>query len=142
MTRQFVRFVVTGGIAALANFGSRILLGMVMDFVPSIVVAYCAGMVTAFVLNRLFVFENPGNALRHQMGWFVAVNIAAVLQTLAISVVLADYLLPALGVMHHKDTIAHAFGVAAPVITSYVGHKKFTFPERVASKTDSHDAQT
>ncbi|MHB1271857.1 MAG: GtrA family protein [Rhodanobacter sp.] len=141
MTRQFFKFLVAGGIAATANFGSRIVLSLWMHYIPAIVVAYLIGMLMAFVLNRLLVFENPSNALHHQMGWFIAVNIAAVLQTLVISLVLADYLLPTIGILRHKDTIAHVFGVAAPVITSYIGHKKFTFPEQIADKADSHDAQ-
>jgi len=50
-----------------------------------------------------------------------------VLQTLIISVVLARWLLPALGVVQRVEAIAHLIGVMVPVVTSYVGHRIATF---------------
>lgn len=125
--RQFLMFLVAGGIAAAVNFGSRIILSEWMHYVPSIVIAYCLGMVTAFILNRLLVFQEAANPLKHQIAWFVLVNLAAVVQTIAISLVLARWLLPALGVEFHIETLAHAVGVAVPVVTSYFGHKYLSF---------------
>lgn len=127
MTRQFARFLVAGGIAALANFGSRIMLSHWIHYIPAIVIAYIIGMVTAFVLNRLFVFETSVNTLRRQAGWFILVNLAAVLQTLAISLLLTHIVLPYMNVQQHVETIAHGLGVIVPVITSYLGHKHLTF---------------
>ena len=49
------------------------------------------------------------------------------LQTWAISVLLADWLLPALGVRQYVHEVAHAVGVAVPVFTSYLGHKHLSF---------------
>jgi len=37
------------------------------------------------------------------------------------------YLLPIAGVTQWAPEIAHAVGVAVPVFTSYLGHKKFSF---------------
>lgn len=127
MTRQFLKFLVAGGIAAIANFGSRIALSHWMHYIPAIIIAYLIGMTTAFVLNRLFVFEGAGNTLGNQVGWFTLVNLAAVAQTLAISLLLADHLLPAMGVRAHAETIAHGVGVLVPVVTSYLGHKHLSF---------------
>lgn len=126
-SRQFIKFILAGGVAALANFGSRIALSLWVNFIAAIVIAYLIGMLTAFVLNRLFVFADAVNTLRSQAGWFTLVNLAAVLQTLAISLLLADYVLPAMGVHQHTETIAHAIGVAIPVVTSYLGHKHLSF---------------
>ena len=127
MTRQFLKFLVAGGVAAVANFSSRIALSHWMPYIPAIIAAYLIGMVTAFVLNRLFVFEGAVNSLRSQAGWFTLVNLAAVAQTLAISLLLADHLLPAMGIRTHTETIAHGVGVLVPVVTSYLGHKHFSF---------------
>ena len=127
ITRQFVKFVIAGGIAALVNFGSRIVLSLWLPYVPAIVVAYCVGMLTAFIINKLFVFQEGGGKLHHQASWFVAVNIAAVLQTVVISVLFADYLFPYLGMDWNREAVAHAIGLAVPVFTSYVGHKYVTF---------------
>lgn len=127
LNRQFLGFLLAGGLAAAANFGSRIALGTVMPYVPSIILAYCIGMVTAFVLNRLFVFTRSTNSVSRQAFWFVLVNLAAVLQTVLISLLLARWLFPAMGMDFHPETLAHAVGVAVPVVTSYFGHKHFSF---------------
>ncbi|WP_386273444.1 GtrA family protein [Xanthomonas theicola] len=126
-SRQFVMFLAAGGFAAAVNFGSRIALGHWMSYVPSIVIAYLLGMVTAFTLNKLLVFSEAGNRLHHQVMWFIAINLAAVVQTILISLLFARWLLPTIGVDFHNETIAHAIGVAVPVITSYIGHKHFSF---------------
>lgn len=125
--RQFIAFVVAGGMAAGVNFGSRIALSHWLSYVPAIVLAYCIGMFTAFMLNRLFVFKRTGNALHQQAFWFVMVNLFAVLQTVLISLLLARWLFPAVGMDFHPETIAHAVGVILPVFTSFVGHKRLSF---------------
>jgi putative flippase GtrA len=127
MSRQFGFFLVTGGIAALVNFGSRILFGQWMSYSASIVLAYLCGMVTAFLLARAFVFTDSRRSTAQSVLWFAAVNLFAVLQTWAISVILARYLLPWAGVTSHAETLAHAVGIMVPVVSSYFGHKHFTF---------------
>jgi putative flippase GtrA len=127
VNRRFILFLVVGGFAALANFASRIGLSELMPYIPSIILAYCIGMATAFVLNRLFVFKDSRNHLRHQAMWFVLVNLAAVVQTVVISVLLVRWLFPAIGWTFHPQTVAHAVGVAIPVVTSYLGHKHLSF---------------
>ena len=124
---QFARFVVAGGLAALANIGARVLLGHFLSYVASIVIAYCIGMATAFLLNRWLVFRDPGNSVHHQVAWFIAVNLAAVAQTVAISLLLARIVFPHLGMRFHPETVGHVIGVLAPVFTSYLGHKHLTF---------------
>lgn len=126
-TRQFLLFLAAGGLAAGVNFGSRIALSQWMGYVPSILVAYAMGIITAFALNKLFVFNEASNALHHQVLWFITINLAAVVQTILISLFLARWALPTMGVDFHNETIAHGIGVAAPVITSYIGHKHFSF---------------
>jgi putative flippase GtrA len=125
--RQFLLFLVAGGIAALANFGSRIAFSFVMPYVAAIVLAYLVGMATAFALNRAFVFTAAANPVAQQAWRFALVNVAAVAQTLAISLLLARWLLPALGLVEHVETLAHAVGVVVPVFTSYLGHRHFSF---------------
>ncbi|MCW0404647.1 GtrA family protein [Xanthomonas sacchari] len=125
--RQLLLFLMAGGLAALANFGSRILLGKSMPYVPSIIVAYVIGMATAFVLNRAFVFTEATNSARNQVFWFTVVNLLAVVQTVFISLLMARIVLPALSIDRYADTIAHAFGVGVPVVTSFIGHKYLSF---------------
>lgn len=130
ISRQFLVFVVAGGVAAAANFGSRILLGRVMPYVPSIIAAYAIGMATAFLLNRRFVFTTTDTKLGHQTFWFTVVNALAVAQTVLISLLFARWVFPQVGMGFHPATIAHGIGVAVPVFTSFVGHKALTFRAR------------
>jgi putative flippase GtrA len=127
LSSQFVRFLFAGGIAACVNFCSRIVLNEWMPYAVAIVLAYFLGMITAFVINRVFVFTEANNQLHHQAAKFVAVNVAAVLQTLAISLLLARIVFPRVGFNWHAETVAHAVGIVVPVVTSYMGHKHWTF---------------
>jgi putative flippase GtrA len=127
---HFFRFLVAGGIAALVNFGSRIVLSTWLSYAHAIVIAYLLGLVTAFVLNRLFVFTGATNHLHKQVFWFVAVNALAVLQTVLVSLLLADWLLPRLSITWHTQEIAHGIGIVTPVFASYVGHKRLSFASK------------
>lgn len=127
LSPRFLRFLFVSGIAAVANIGSRILFSVWLPYVPSIVLAYLVGLCSAFVLNRVFVFRESRNPVHHQAFWFTVVNLAAVLQTLAVSVLLAEFVFPRIGFHWHGETLAHAAGVAAPAVTSYLGHKYLTF---------------
>lgn len=127
MTPQFAKFLLAGGIAAGANFGSRFLYSFALSYEAAIVAAYITGMIVAFVLMRGHVFDARRGSIGPQAGKFVGVNLLAVAQTLAISLFLARWLLPAIGVVQQVEAIAHLVGVLVPVVTSYFGHKMLTF---------------
>jgi len=127
LSRQFILFLVTGGTAALVNFVSRIVYSQWVSFPAAIVLAYLTGMVMAFGLARSLVFQQSQQSFGRSALLFLAVNVFAVLQTWLISMGLAIYALPDLGVTRWVDEIAHAVGVVVPVFTSYLGHKHFTF---------------
>lgn len=126
-SRQFGAFLLTGGVAAVVNFGSRILYSRAVDFSSAVLLAYLSGMVTAFVLARTFVFADSRQSLGRSGMLFVLVNLVALLQTWTISLGLAHYLFPALGVSRFAEEMAHAVGIAVPVVTSYLGHKHWSF---------------
>ena len=129
ISKKFVSFLLTGGTAALINFGSRILYNHWLNFSISIVLAYITGMLAAFILMKLFVFRNSRKDLKHSAMFFTLINILAIFQTWLVSMALAYYVLPSLGVEKFSKEIAHAVGIAVPVFTSYIGHKRWTFPE-------------
>jgi len=124
----FMSFVVCGGIAACANLGSRRLFSHWLPYPAAIVLAYLIGMLTAFLLFKFFVFDSGGSRriLRETL-WYTAVNALALLQTLGISIGLAEYVFPWLGMRFYPYDIAHCIGVAFPVITSFFGHNFLTF---------------
>lgn len=127
LSKQFILFLVTGGTAALVNFGSRIIYNQWVSFSVAIVLAYLTGMVTAFLLARWLVFKQSEQSFARSAMMFGAVNVIAVFQTWLITMGLALYVLPYFGVTLFVAEIAHAVGVMVPVFTSYLGHKNFSF---------------
>jgi putative flippase GtrA len=127
LSRQFLVFLLTGGTAAIINFGSRILYNHWLGFSASILLAYLTGMITAFILARLFVFRDSTQALHRSVMFFILVNLVAIMQTWLISLGMAYYLLPAIGITSYVRELAHATGVVVPVFTSYLGHKRWSF---------------
>lgn len=127
VSRQFLVFLLTGGTAAAVNLASRVLYNQWLSFSTSVALAYITGMITAFVLAKVFVFTNSQQSLKNSILFFTLVNIVAGLQTWTISMGLALYVLPALSINLFSHEIAHAVGVAVPVFTSYIGHKYWSF---------------
>lgn len=127
ISRQFLAFLAVSGVAAAANFGSRIAFSLVLPYSAAIVAAFFVGLSTAFLLNRRLVFRHSTQSIRQQATWFLLVNLAALAQTLVVSLLLARYLLPRLGVHEHAEAIGHAVGIAFPVFTSFIAHKKLSF---------------
>lgn len=127
MTREFARFVLAGGTAAVTNITSRWVFSFVVPFEVAVVPAYLVGMVVAFVLTKLFVFAPSRRKTRAEAVRFTLVNLVALLQVWVVSVALEAWLFPLVGFHWHAELIAHVIGVASPIVTSYFGHKRFTF---------------
>jgi putative flippase GtrA len=126
-SEQFIRFLITGGIAAAVNFFSRIFYNQYCSFSMAVIYAYLTGMITAFVLAKLFVFNKTTQSLKNSTIIFALVNIVAAAQTWLISMGLNYYLLPALGVQQFVAEISSGIGIVFPVFTSYLGHKRWSF---------------
>jgi putative flippase GtrA len=124
---SFAGFLGAGAVAAAANFGSRFAFSWLLPYEAAVVAAYGVGMLVAFLLMRHFVFDAGEGPWRRQAAWFSLVNLLAVLQTVAVSSLLARWALPALGVAQHREALAHALGVAVPVLSSWVGHRHASF---------------
>jgi putative flippase GtrA len=122
-----VRFLVVGGVAAIINILSRIALNFVMSYQVAIVIAYVCGMTTAYVLNKVLVFSPSGRAMYDEYIRFTIINLLAVTQVWIVSVGLAFYVFPFIGFDWHAETVAHIIGVMVPTITSYFGHRNFSF---------------
>lgn len=115
-----------GGFAALVNFVSRIIFNFWFSFEVSVVLAYLIGMITAYILTKIFVFKAKSVGLVSSSIKFTIVNILAVLQTYFISVYLYYWLNNNINFDYNKE-VAHFVGIAFPVITSYIGHKYYSF---------------
>ena len=124
---RFVRFLLAGGLAAIANYLSRFAFSIWFPFEASIVMAFVVGLAAGFLLMRRYVFDGVDKPLRPQVARYLGVNLVALLMTVAISSYLARSLLPVLGFTTHVEAIAHAVGIGAPLLSSYVGHRLLTF---------------
>lgn len=125
-SRQFFTFILTGGVAAVVNFCSRIFFNQYMSYSSAIVVAYLSGMLTAFILAKCFVFKNGKQRLSHSVVIFSLINLFAIAQTWLVSMLLVRYL-PSMQITQFVPEISHAVGIIIPVFTSYVGHKRWSF---------------
>lgn len=125
--KQFFIFIIAGGIAAIVNYGSRFFYSQIVSFEKAVVVAYITGMICAFILNKLFVFQKSIHSTRTEFMYFTLVNIIAIIQTYIISVGLVKYLFPKIHYSWYPEAVAHAIGVIFPVFTSYIGHKYLSF---------------
>ncbi|CAG1771092.1 hypothetical protein BAC3_01546 [uncultured bacterium] len=125
--KQFVLFLLSGGLAAGLNWGSRFIFSKWLPFELAVTAAFFVGLLSGFLLMRWFVFDGRGKPIMSQAGKYVLVNLFALLQTLLISSVLARWLLPWLGMVQHIEALAHLVGVLVPVVTSYIGHKRWSF---------------
>jgi putative flippase GtrA len=126
-SKEFIKFVVVGGFAAMVNFGSRIFYNEYIDFSNAVILAYCSGMLTAYVLSKLFVFSSSQHHAIKEMLYFILVNIIAVIQTWGVSMFLFLYGLGWVNIDLYQREIAHVIGILVPVFSSYLGHKYFTF---------------
>ncbi len=135
--REFLSFVAIGGFAAGVNFAVRFPFDYLARFEVAVVLAYATAMTTAFLLNRAFVFEATGGPWLKQYGRFAAVNLLALAQVFIVSVGLARAVFPAIGFGWHPEAVAHAIGLASPVVTSYWAHKRYSFAAAKPAATEA-----
>ncbi|MCK5721856.1 MAG: GtrA family protein [Gammaproteobacteria bacterium] len=124
---EFFQFLVVGGFSAGVNFVSRIGFSELVSYRYAIILAYLIGMITAFILSKHYVFEKSGRKYKDELRDFTIVNIFAVIQVWLISVGLAEYLFPYFSFTFYPEEVAHLIGLGIPVISSYFGHKYFSF---------------
>jgi putative flippase GtrA len=127
LPRQFGLFLLVGGTAAVVNWISRILLNAVVNYGVALVLAYGCGMICAYLLNRRYVFPGATRPVHQQVHYFIVVNLVAFPLVWGTSWLLSEIVFPRLQWTTHPREIAHGLALALPTVTSYFGHKYFTF---------------
>ena len=125
--KRFIAYLLAGGVAALLNWSSRFLFSLWFNYPVSIVLAFIVGLISGFVLMRWLVFDGARKSAATQVPFYLLVNLLALVQTLCVSLILAKWVIPGVGLSIRPEGPAHLIGVLVPVVTSYFGHKYFTF---------------
>lgn len=123
----FAKFLLAGGLAAAANFASRLALQPFTGFKTAVVLAYLVGFVTAFVLNRAFVFPKSGKPLRHEIGWFFVFNLIAFPIVVVSAIGLRDVVFGRFLPHALAETAAHGCAILVPVVFNFAAHRLVTF---------------
>jgi putative flippase GtrA len=123
----FAKFLLAGGLAALANFASRLALQPLVGFDPAVALAYLVGFAVAFALNRAFVFPASGKSLRQEMSWFFVFNLIAFPVVLVSAILLRDAVFSRILPAHLAETAAHGCAILVPVVFNFAAHRLVTF---------------
>ena len=126
-SRQFGRFVLAGGVAALLHWLSRFAFNLFMSYASAIVAAYTVGMAVAFVLNKQYVFPYSRRPLAAEISFFVLFNVAAFPFVWAAAYVLGELVFAQFLPRQFALALGHGCGVALPVFVNFVLHKSITF---------------
>ena len=126
-TTRFARFIATSGMSAAINIAARWLLSLHLAYETAVALAYLVGVVTPFLLARLFVFERVAGNTHAQFARFALVNVIGFTQVWLISVGLVRWVFPAVGPVWNAETLAHLIGLGSLAATSYSLHKRFSF---------------
>jgi len=123
----FVKFLAAGGLAAAANFASRIAVQPLVGFKAALVVAFFVGITVAFVLNRTFVFPASGKSLRHEMTWFLIFNLIAFPIIVGGAMLLRDHVFGRFLPEALAEAASHAVSILIPVVVNFAAHRLVTF---------------
>ena len=129
---RFLMFVIASGLSVPVNLSSRMLFSLFVPFELAIALSHLCGMVTAYTLTKLFVFDPSGKSVWAEFSRFAFVNVVSFAQTWVVAVGW-----PMLGLDYYPELAAHFIGLATSAFTAYVGHKHLTF-----SRSAQSDAQT
>lgn len=124
---QFLAFVIAAGLSVPVNLLTRIAFSRVMPFEAAVVLSHVCGMLVAYALTKLFVFSPSGRSALSELSRFAAVNVLSLAVTWIVAVWLLRLVLPGLPWIAEPELVAHFAGLAVSAVTSFVGHKYFSF---------------
>jgi len=124
---QFLKFLVAAGLSVPVNLGSRVLLSRIMPYEAAVVVSHLCGMLAAFLLTRSFVFERSGRRVSNELARFTIVNVVSIIVTWVVAVGLLRLVFPRVGFDTHPELVAHIAGLSLASLTSFYGHRRYSF---------------
>jgi putative flippase GtrA len=129
---ESLRFLLSGGLATLANWLIRFPLSLILPFEAAVAAAYVFGMFIGFFLYRHWVFPPTGSTVSSQVLRFIAVNVLGAGVAIITAPQLANVAAEA-GLSHQTSlALGHAAALALGALVNYFGHKLITFAARPA----------
>jgi energy-coupling factor transport system substrate-specific component len=121
------RFLIAGSIAALVNWLVRFPIELAVPYFVALLLATSVGMTCGFLLYRSWVFPGSKRLLGHQIRDFILVNLTGQATMLAIATIARQLLLLVQIGPRIAGASAHALGIGAAAIVTYLGHRHLTF---------------
>jgi putative flippase GtrA len=128
ISKQFSKFILFGIILATFNFFLRILFSTVIDFAYAIIFSQIFSMILAFLCFKKFVFFSSKKNSRSAPRFFI-LNIYSLCQVWIVSMFFATHIFPLFDVTSFKYELSHFIGLSSTALTSFIGHKFWTFGE-------------
>ena len=128
-SKQFVTFLLVGGIALLFHWLSRFAFNTLVDYGWAIVLAYLVGMGVGYALNRVYVFPYSKRPFHSEIFLFFLVNIASFPLVWVAAFVLGEWILVKLMIREQALALGHGLAILFPVFVNFALHKFITFRE-------------
>ena len=130
LSKQFLRFLVSGGIAALVNFFSRFFFQQFFTYAWSVALSFSLGTGVSFFLNKAFTFASYDERTSIQFVKFILIALVGImLASFAASAQITLYRLlgwPRLS-EGEVESIAHIVTIAGAAIYNFLAMKYFSF---------------
>lgn len=134
LSGQFMRFVAANVVAAIANISAKLASSFFIADPLAVLAGFCVGLSTSYLLCRNYVFAPSNGSQFSEAARFTGVNLAALGITYGTYRQMLHLLHGFAGLdtsQHSTQTLAHAVGVGAPVIFSFLAQKTLTFRQRI-----------
>jgi len=125
-SKQFIYFLIAGGLSALLNFFTRLILRPYFDIILSAIFSYTLALICAFFLYRKFVFPYSAVPIYIQGKKFLLIQIACMPVVILIFSLMTSFFI-SIGLGIYSEPLAHAISIGMPALITFLLYKLFVF---------------
>jgi len=129
-SQEFLRFLISGSIAAAVNFFSRFFFRLYFSYALSIAFSFSLGTVISFFLNKFFTFRSFGEKSAIQLAKFILIAVTSViLASFLASVQVALYKFTRINFIKEKnlESVVHLTTIGLVTVYNFLAMKYFSF---------------
>jgi putative flippase GtrA len=135
--REFTRFFLTGVIATLGNVATVAGLRGVLIYPRALLAGLIAGLAISFLVGKLFAFRSMSlRGTWHELARFIIVYAFGAVIFWFVGMIVGLELAPKFMPRQWAEVVGVLAGASVMVVTSYVGHRWFTYA-RLAESTEA-----